>query len=343
MSKLEELNLSARTVKALETAEITTVEQLNALDATALKAIKGLGPKSQEEVLNAISAESAPEAATEEKADFAKAGKRSKKAADEAEVEAEKEARKERIATGEEEEVAEKRGPVPVTRSKLERRAKKYRKAHELIKEDSYELKDAIALAIETSVTSFDSTVEMHINLNVNPAHADQNIRSTLVLPNGTGKEVRVAVFTTEDRIQEAKKAGADIAGADDFIDKLTKEELDFDLLIATPNVMAQLGKFARVLGPKGLMPNPKSGTVTTNIETAVKEAKAGKIEYRVDSKGIVHVGIGKASFGTDSIVENAKTLLESISSNKPASVKGALIEKVSVSSTMGPGIRVKL
>jgi len=340
MSNLDELKLSARTAKALEAAGITTVEDLKALDAEALKAVKGLGPKSQEEVLAAVTTEAPAESSDEkEEKEFAKAGKRSKKAAEEAEAETKKQERKE-AAEGEEE---EKRGPVPVTRSKLERKAKKYRKVHELITEENYALKDAIDLAIKTSTTTFDATVEIHINLNVNPAHADQNIRSTLVMPHGTGKTVRVAVFSTADKLADAKAAGADFAGEDDFLEKLKKEEIDFDVLIATPDVMAQLGRFAKLLGPKGLMPNPKSGTVTTNLDAAVKEAKAGKIEYRVDSRGIVHVGIGKTSFGAEKITENAQSLLDSISSNKPASIKGALIERVSVSSTMGPGIRVKL
>lgn len=340
MSELSNLNLSARTAKALETAGITSMDELKKLDAEALKTIKGLGPKSQEEVINALNlGADDPEEVKEKKAEFAKAGKRSKKAADEAEAEAEKQARKE----ADDEEVEAVRGPVPVTRSKLERRSKKYKKAHELIKDDGYGLKEAIDLAIKTSVTSFDSTIELHANLNVNPAHADQNIRSTLVLPNGTGKSVRVAVFSTSDKLADAKAAGADVVGEQEFLDQLAKEVIDFDVLIASPDVMAQLGKFARLLGPKGLMPNPKSGTVTANLAEAVKEAKAGRVEYRVDSKGIVHVGVGKASFGTDKIVANAQALLDSINSNKPASIKGALIARVSVSSSMGPGISVKL
>jgi large subunit ribosomal protein L1 len=342
MSNLDTLKLSARTAKALEEAGVNTVEELKQLDESALKAIKGLGPKSQEEVINALNLGSKKESVeSNEESDksFAKAGKRSKKAADEADAEAEKQARKE----SEEEMVEEKRGPVPVTRSKLERRAKKYRKVNELITEDSYELKDAVELAIKTSTTNFDATVEMHINLNVNPAHADQNIRSTLVLPHGTGKSVRVAVFTNSEKQAEAKAAGADYVGEEDFIEKLKNEVIDFDVLIASPDVMAQLGRFAKLLGPKGLMPNPKSGTVAANLTPAIKEAKAGRIEYRVDSRGIVHVGIGKVSFGADKITENAQSLLDSISSNKPASIKGALIQRIAVSSTMGPGIRVKL
>ena len=336
---INELNLSARAAKALEAAEITTVEDLKALDDKALADIKGLGPKAVEEVKAAIEApEGNSEEASEEPEEFAKAGKRSKKAAQEAEAEAEKEARKERIASGEEipEDAPVKRGPVPVTRPKIERRSKNYRKSAELIKEETYDLKSAIDLAIKTSTTKFDGSVEIHLNLNVNPTHADQNVRSTIVLPNGTGKEVRVAVFTTEDKHKDAKAAGADFVGDEDFLAKLKKEELDFDVLIASPDVMAKLGQYARLLGPKGLMPNPKSGTVSKNVAAAVKEAKAGKIEYRVDSRGIIHNSIGKVSFGTDKLVD-------SISSNKPASVKGALIERVSINATMGPGIRVKL
>ncbi|HKX24489.1 MAG TPA: 50S ribosomal protein L1 [Candidatus Saccharimonadales bacterium] len=204
-----------------------------------------------------------------------------------------------------------------------------------------YSLDEAIALAAKTSPSKFDATVEMHINLNVDPRQADQNIRATVALPHGTGKTVRVAVFAPADQLDKAKKAGADIAGEEDFLAQLDKEQLDFDILVATPQMMPKLGKYARLLGPRGLMPNPKSGTVTTNIAKAVEEAKAGRVEYRVDKQAIVHQGIGKVSFDAAKLTENAKAFIASLNSVKPASIKGAYIKNVAVSSTMGPGVKV--
>ncbi|MGH7196447.1 MAG: 50S ribosomal protein L1 [Candidatus Saccharimonadales bacterium] len=224
----------------------------------------------------------------------------------------------------------------------MERRGKNYRKVAELIEKDkAYNLKDAIELATKTNVGKFDGTIELHINLNVDPRQADQNIRGTVSLPNGTGKSIRVAVFAGADQHEAAKKAGADIVGEDDFLQKLDKEQLDFGVLISTPKLMAKLGKYARLLGPRGLMPNPKSGTVTTNIVKAVTEAKAGKVEYRVDKQGIVHQGVGKVSFGGNKVYENAKAFLDNLTSSKPASVKGAFVKGIAVSTTMGPGIKV--
>ena len=212
--------------------------------------------------------------AEEEK--FAKAGKKSKKHVEEVKAEEERQARKAEAAAEPEKKV----GPKPVTRSRLERRGKNYRKAVEKLEKGKvYNLTDAIKLAIETSPVKFDATVEMHFRLGVDPRQADQNIRATVTLPAGTGKEVRVAVFAPLDVAKAAKAAGADIAEDEEFTKRLDKEQLDFDVLISTPQYMPKLGKYARLLGPKGLMPNPKAGTVTTDIEKAVKEAKAGKIE----------------------------------------------------------------
>ena len=230
---------------------------------------------------------------------FAKAGKKSKKHVEEVKAEEERQARKAEKAAEPEKKV----GPKPVTRTRLERRGKNYRKAVEKIENGKvYSLTDAIKLAIETSPVKFDATVEMHFRLGVDPRQADQNIRATVTLPAGTGKTVRVAVFAPLDIAKAAKAAGADIAEDEEFTKRLDKEQLDFDVLISTPQYMPKLGKYARLLGPKGLMPNPKAGTVTTDIEKAVKEAKAGKIEYRVDKQAIVHVGLGKVSFGADKI-----------------------------------------
>jgi large subunit ribosomal protein L1 len=221
-----------------------------------------------------------------------KAGKRSTKAQREAAEEEERLARKDSGETVE----AKPKQPSNPTRSQLERRSKGFRKSAELIEVGKvYELSEAVELAKKTSHVKFDAGVELHINLSVDPRHADQNIRDNLVLPSGTGKKVRVAVLT--DDAAEATKAGADVAGNDEVLAQLEKGSMDFDILIATPQLMAKLGKYARMLGPRGLMPNPKSGTVTTDINKAVAEAKAGRVEYRVDSTGIVHLGVGKVSF----------------------------------------------
>ena len=275
--------------------------------------------------------------AEEEK--FAKAGKKSKKHVEEVKAEEERQARKAEKAA----EPEKKAGPKPVTRTLLERRGKNYRKAFEKIEKGKvYNLTDAIKLAIETSPVKFDATVEMHFRLGVDPRQADQNIRATVTLPAGTGKTVRVAVFSPLDIAKAAKAAGADIAEDEEFTKRLDKEQLDFDVLISTPQYMPKLGKYARLLGPKGLMPNPKAGTVTTDIEKAVKEAKAGKIEYRVDKQAIVHVGLGKVSFGADKIAENVNAFIESLKSQKPASIKGQYVKSVFISTTMGPSIQVE-
>jgi large subunit ribosomal protein L1 len=280
---------------------------------------------------------------TEEKT--AKAGKRSAKALAEAEEKVEKEERKAAHDTtpqSDEAKASDKKGPAPKTRSLLERRGKNYRKVAEQVEAGKlYTLEEAVTLATKTNPTKFDATVELHINLNVDPRQADQNVRATVALPHGTGKTIRVAVFAPADQIDKAKKAGADIAGEEDFLQMLDKEQIDFDILVATPQMMPRLGKYARLLGPRGLMPNPKSGTVTTNIAKAVEEAKAGRVEYRVDKQSIVHQGIGKVSFGAAKLDENAKAFIASVSSVKPASIKGAYIKAVAVSTTMGPGLKV--
>jgi len=282
-----------------------------------------------------------PEEVAEEKKvkSTAKAGKRSAKAIAETEAKIAKEERKASVKAGEEEQKVKQ---VIKTRTKLERSGKKLRQATELVeKSKEYSLKDAVDLAIKTSTTKFDSTVELHMNLNVDPRQADQNIRGQLVLPAGTGKTVRIAVLAEGPDAEAAKKAGADIAGTDDLFAQLDKNQVNFDLLISTPAQMAKLGKYARLLGPKGLMPNPKSGTVTPNVEKAVKEAKAGRVEFRVDSTGIVHLGVGKVSFGTEKLVENVTATLASIKNAKPASVKSGYIKSIYLSTSMGPSIRL--
>jgi large subunit ribosomal protein L1 len=195
----------------------------------------------------------------------------------------------------------------------------------------------------EVKKAKFDSTVELHVNLGVDPKQADQNIRETVVLPAGTGKELRVAVFAEADDIAKAKKAGADIAAGDEFLQQLEKENLDFDVLISTPALMAKLGKYARLLGPRGLMPNPKSGTVTTDVVSAIKEAKAGRVEFRVDQAGIIHLGIGKVSFGPEKLQQNAEAVTSSIKAAKPASLKGVYVKASYITTTMGPSIKVQV
>lgn len=277
------------------------------------------------------------EAVAEEK--YAKAGKKSKKHIEEVKAEAERQARKAEAAAAPE----KVSGPKPVTRSRLERRGKNYREAYAKVeKGKAYSLKEAVELAIATSPVKFDATLEMHFRLGVDPRQADQNIRSTVTLPAGTGKDIRVAVFAPLDVCKAAKAAGADIAEDEEFTKRLEKEQLDFDVLISTPQYMPKLGKFARLLGPKGLMPNPKAGTVTTDIEKAVKEAKAGKIEYRVDKQAIVHVGLGKVSFGADKLMENINAFTESLKSQKPASIKGQYVKSVYMTTSMGPSILVE-
>ena len=277
------------------------------------------------------------EAVAEEK--YAKAGKKSKKHVEEVKAEAERQARKAEAAAAPE----KVSGPKPVTRSRLERRGKNYREAYAKVeKGKAYSLKEAVELAIATSPVKFDATLEMHFRLGVDPRQADQNIRSTVTLPAGTGKDIRVAVFAPLDVCKAAKAAGADIAEDEEFTKRLEKEQLDFDVLISTPQYMPKLGKFARLLGPKGLMPNPKAGTVTTDIEKAVKEAKAGKIEYRVDKQAIVHVGLGKVSFGADKLMENSNAVTESLKSQKPASIKGQYVKSVYMTTSMGPSILVE-
>ncbi len=282
------------------------------------------------------------EAETKEVKATAKAGKRSEKGIKEAEEKVAKIEKQKHAAEAKAEEAEKPKQHRNPTRSRLDRRGKKFKEVAKLVEVDKlYTFKEAVELSLKTSTTKFDATVELHVRLNVDPRQADQNLRDNLVLPAGTGKTVRVAVFADEDIAKDAKKAGADIAGADDFLKQLDKGEINFDILIATPNVMAKLSKYARVLGPKGLMPNPKSGTVTTDVAKAVSSAKAGRVEYRVDSTGIVHLGIGKVSFGAAKINQNLDAVIASIKNNKPSSIKGSYVKSITLSTSMGPGIKV--
>ncbi len=298
------------------------------------------------EIEAAIAAATDKDVIAERKSTIAKSGKRSQKALDEAELKAEKEARKEAGDTTPQGDVdaAIKKGPAPKVRPLIERRGKAYRAVASKVKKDTvYSLADAMKLATETNPAKFDASVEIHVRLGVDPRQADQNIRSTVVLPHGTGKSIRVAALTIDEDKAKALEAGANIAGEEAIFALLDKGTIDFDVLIATPQLMAKLGKYARLLGPKGLMPNPKSGTVAVDVVKAITEAKAGKVEYRVDKQATVHLGIGKVSFGTDKLLENANTFFASLQSQKPSSLKGAYIKSIAVATTMGPGMKVEV
>jgi large subunit ribosomal protein L1 len=202
-----------------------------------------------------------------------------------------------------------------------------------------YTLADAVSLVKELKSAKFDETVDLALNLNVDPRHADQMIRGAVVLPHGTGKTVRVAVMAKGTKVDEAKAAGADIVGSDDLVESIQAGNIDFDVLIATPDTMGMIGKIGRILGPKGLMPNPKTGTVTMDVTKAVSEAKGGKVTYRVDKKGNIHCGVGKASFSSEALVENISTVMSAINKAKPASAKGRYVTKAAVSLTMSPSV----
>ncbi|MCT8976521.1 50S ribosomal protein L1 [Clostridium sp. CX1] len=205
-----------------------------------------------------------------------------------------------------------------------------------------YTSSEAIELAVKTSKAKFDETIELALRLGVDPRHADQQVRGAVVLPHGTGKKVRVLVFAKGDKAKEAEAAGAEFVGAEELVDKIQKENwFDFDVVVATPDMMGVVGRLGRVLGPKGLMPNPKSGTVTFDVAKAVADIKAGKVEYRVDKTAIVHVPIGKRSFGEQKLLENFRVLMEAVIKAKPAAAKGQYLKSVVVSATMGPGIKI--
>ena len=219
---------------------------------------------------------------------------------------------------------------------------KKYNEAKKLVDSSKlYSYTEAVALAKKTSTTKFDSSVEVSFFLNVDPRKADQNIRGAIVLPNGTGKSQRVLVVAQGAKAEEAKNAGADIVGAEDVIEQIQKGWMDFDVVVATPDMMGKLGRLGRILGPRGLMPNPKTGTVTMNVAQAVEEIKKGKVEYRADKEGNVNCMIGKTSFSDEALAENYKALYDQLMKVKPNTIKGAYVKKITVSTTMGPGIRV--
>ncbi|MBN9670979.1 50S ribosomal protein L1 [Roseibium aggregatum] len=206
-----------------------------------------------------------------------------------------------------------------------------------------YPLDEAIGLVKERAKTKFDETVEVAINLGVDPRHADQMVRGVCVLPNGTGKSVRVAVFARGDKAEEAKAAGADIVGAEELVQEVQGGKIDFDRCIATPDMMPLVGRLGKVLGPRGLMPNPKVGTVTPDVTAAVNDAKGGAVQFRVEKAGIVHAGVGKVSFSEEAISQNVKALVDAIQKAKPSGAKGSYLKRIAVSSTMGPGVKIEL
>lgn len=219
---------------------------------------------------------------------------------------------------------------------------KKYAEAVKLIEAGKfYEPVEAIELVKKTATANFDETVEIAFNLNVDPKYADQQVRGAVVLPHGTGKTKRVLVFAKGDNIKAAEEAGADFVGSEELVAKIQGGWSDFDVVVATPDMMGQVGRLGKILGPKGLMPNPKLGTVTADVATAVKNAKAGEVQYRVEKNGIVHAGVAKASFSEDKIYDNAKLFIETIIKAKPATLKGTYLKKISISSTMGVGVKV--
>ena len=219
---------------------------------------------------------------------------------------------------------------------------KKYVDAAKLVDRTKlYDTNEALDTVIKTAVAKFDETVELHVKLGVDSRHADQQVRGAVVLPNGTGKDVKVAVFAKGDLAKAATEAGADVVGDADLVQKIQGGWMDFDVAIASPDMMGFVGRLGKVLGPRGLMPSPKAGTVTMDVAKAVQEAKAGKIEYRLDKTNIIHCPIGKASFGTDKLLENFNALLDAIIKAKPASSKGQYIKSVAVASTMGPGVKI--
>jgi large subunit ribosomal protein L1 len=222
--------------------------------------------------------------------------------------------------------------------------SKRFTKAIDGIdREKLYAVEEAVKLVKDRATAKFDETIEIAINLGVDPRHADQMVRGVVTLPNGTGRNQRVAVFAKGPKAEEAKAAGADIVGADDLAEKVSKGEIDFDRCIATPDMMGVVGRLGKVLGPRGLMPNPKVGTVTMDVAGAVKAAKGGAVEFRVEKAGIVQAGVGKASFGEQALVENVRTFVDSVVKAKPQGAKGTYLKKISLSSTMGPGVKIAL
>tara|TARA_R110002167_G_scaffold111687_5_gene283639 strand:- start:970 stop:1665 length:696 start_codon:yes stop_codon:yes gene_type:complete len=225
--------------------------------------------------------------------------------------------------------------------AKVTKKSKKIREGVD--PEGEYAIDAALSMVRERATSKFDETIEVAMNLNVDPRHADQMVRGTVQLPNGTGRSVRVAVFARDAKADEAREAGADVVGAEDLADKIQAGEIDFDRCIATPDMMAVVGRLGKILGPRGMMPNPKLGTVTPNVGEAVKAQKGGQVEFRVEKAGVIHAGVGKASFSPEALSENVRAFIDAVVRAKPSGAKGTYLKKIAVSSTMGPGIKVDL
>ena len=226
----------------------------------------------------------------------------------------------------------------------MKKMTKNYAESIKLVDQNKeYEAKEALEIIEKMPKAKFDETLELHVKLGVDSKHADQQVRGTVILPNGTGKTLRVLVFAKGPKAEEAEKAGADFVGAEELIPKIQNDNwFEYDVIVATPDMMGVVGRLGKVLGPKGLMPNPKSGTVTMDVEKAIKEIKSGKVEYRLDKTNIIHLGFGKVSFGADKLLENYETIMNAIIKAKPAAAKGQYIRSVSISKTMGPGLYIK-
>lgn len=300
--------------------------------------VEEVTPVVEEATEETTEVEDVVEESTEEEV-FTKAGKHSKKAV----TEAEEEARKAKAAEAKDEEpVRVEKVAVVHTPNMKKRHGKGYVASLEKVdRNNRYDLAEGLKLAKETSNVKFDASLELHFNLGVDPRQADQMVRASVVLPHGTGKSIRIAVVADEAGVKAAKAAGADLAGGEELIAKIAKGEMNFDKLIATPAMMPALGKLAKVLGPKGLMPNPKSGSVTADVATAVSEAKAGKVEFRIDKQAIVHQIIGKVSFTDEQLLENAKEIVNAVMKAKPSAAKGTYVKAISVASSMGPGVKL--
>jgi len=225
----------------------------------------------------------------------------------------------------------------------MKKSSKKYKKAKEEISSNVYSLNEAVDLLKKIGFANFDETVEMAARLGVNPKYSDQMVRGTVVLPHGTGKEKKIAVIATGEKIKEAEEAGADIVGSEELIERIQKGLLEFDVLISTPDMMKSVAKLGKLLGPRGLMPSPKTGTVTFDLKQAIAEVKAGRVEFRVDKGGVVHAGIGKVSFEADKLIDNSRALIEALIKAKPPAAKGKYMKSVSLCTTIGPGIKIDL